>query len=115
MSALREARRAQGYTLAKVAGRAGCSVGFLCDVEQGKKTANVATLARIVAALDVVDTGQDAWWAATVIARAGAVTDGQRLALARAACEALPIEYSYQANTFLDALDDAASLEEAAA
>lgn len=51
-SRLREARRSKHRTLREVADAAGVSESFLSQVERGKMSASIATLRRIVAALD---------------------------------------------------------------
>jgi transcriptional regulator with XRE-family HTH domain len=50
---IRDYRMSKGATLRQVATRAGVSLGYLCEVEQGKKEASSEILASITSALEL--------------------------------------------------------------
>jgi CheY-like chemotaxis protein len=52
-SAIRERRKAQGLTLAAMAGKTGVSLGYLSQIELGKNSASIETLYRISLGLGI--------------------------------------------------------------
>lgn len=53
MNRAREIRKAKGMMLREVAAAAGCSIGYLADLELGRRGARAETWSRIAAALGV--------------------------------------------------------------
>jgi len=50
---IRLARKARGFTQSRVAGMTGTSVKFVSEVENGKETAQIGMVLRLVAILDL--------------------------------------------------------------